>query len=281
MTNKIYKRIYRVAFHPEVIKMIEGAKNGECVCWGYHDLIDHYHEDTRFQQIDLALKDSFDELCHYYGEYQRQVTKNMNKLAKKQGWTSHDLKRIEKELDKDSREMEEERQYKNQRIFEMLDTGQINDQAYFEMMRNVQKEMMDRYSKSEREAKQKLKKQGKLTYEQIRDKAVDIAHEICGDGPSGYQGLDSKGNAPIWKPVFDRGYWEFEHISKDIPDWISEREYSIAHEEVYEPEVKKLKTKKGTKVNWSSRNRGNKVVVSSKKFRKDTKEYPPHLDNGV
>ena len=67
------------------------------------------------------------------------------------------------------------------------------------------------------------------------------------------------------------GYWEFEHIFEDVPDWISEREYSIAHEELYEPEVQIfLKTKKGRRVNWASRNRG-KVVVSSKKFRKDTK----------
>ena len=25
------------------------------------------------------------------------------------------------------------------------------------------------------------------------------------------------------EPIFDRGYWEFEHISEDVPDWISER----------------------------------------------------------
>ena len=49
MTNKIYKRTYRVAFHPNVVKMIEGAKQGECVMWGYHDLIDHNHEDDEFK----------------------------------------------------------------------------------------------------------------------------------------------------------------------------------------------------------------------------------------
>ena len=55
MTKKIFKRTYRVAFHPNVVKMIEGAKNGEAVFWGYHDLIDHNHEDDKFQDLDVAF----------------------------------------------------------------------------------------------------------------------------------------------------------------------------------------------------------------------------------
>ena len=123
----------------------------------------------------------------------------------------------------------------------------------------------------------KLKKEGKLTYWQIQDAAWEKAYDELGSPPDGFEGLDVEANAPIWKPIFDRGYWEFEHISEDVPDWISEREYSIAHEELYEPEVQKLKTKTGRRVNWASRNRG-KVVVSSKKFRKDTKIYPENLN---
>ena len=38
---------------------------------------------------------------------------------------------------------------------------------------------------------------------------------------------------------------------------------------------------KPKKVNWASRNRGNKPVVSSTTFRKDMKVYPDNLDPGV
>ena len=281
MTNKIYKRTYRVAFHPNVVKMIEGAKEGVCVMWGYHDLIDHDHEDDVFQSKDVALQDTFQEMYDYSKKHDRELRKNMKELAKKQGWTTKDLKRIAAELDADARRREEERMLAGQRIQEMMDSGQLEDAMYFHLIADFQKQQYNEYSKNERKVKGRFKKEGRLTFEQIQQKSDYLACETCGDYPRGYQGLDNEGNAPVWKPIFDRGYWEFEHISEDVPDWISEREYSIAHEELYEPEVEKLKTKKGSKVNWASRNRGNKVVVSSKSFRKDTKVYPNHLNPGV
>ena len=39
--------------------MIEGAKNGVAVMWGYHDLIDHNHEDDRFMELDVAFTEIF------------------------------------------------------------------------------------------------------------------------------------------------------------------------------------------------------------------------------
>tara|TARA_E500000318_G_C3410900_1_gene153531 strand:+ start:114 stop:536 length:423 start_codon:yes stop_codon:yes gene_type:complete len=42
-----------------------------------------------------------------------------------------------------------------------------------------------------------------------------------------------------------------------------------------------LPSGKPKKVNWASRNRGNKPVISSTTFRKDMKVYPDNLDPGV
>ena len=51
MTNKIYKRTYRIAFHPNVVKMIDGAREGTYACWGFHDLLDHNHEDEEVMAV--------------------------------------------------------------------------------------------------------------------------------------------------------------------------------------------------------------------------------------
>ena len=70
MTKKIFKRTYRVAFHPNVVKMIEGAKNGRAVMWGYHDLIDHHHEDDRFMSLDVAFAELRKEAKEYRKKFQ-------------------------------------------------------------------------------------------------------------------------------------------------------------------------------------------------------------------
>ena len=62
MTNKIYKRTYRIAFHPNVVKMIDGAREGTYACWGFHDLLDHNHEDEEIMENDTALKSTFKKL---------------------------------------------------------------------------------------------------------------------------------------------------------------------------------------------------------------------------
>ena len=284
MTKKIFKRTYRVAFHPNVVKMIEGAKNGVAVMWGYHDLIDHNHEDDRFMTLDVAFTEIHKEAKKYKVKFNRIYNREVRSLVKKQGWTMYDVRKMEKR-DKEHAELKHQTRLGIEReVWAQYEKGIITENpigVLCEIFQGPEWRKKDDYEIEQLEFKKKLKKEGKLTYWQIQDAAYEKAYEELGDAPDGFHGLDVEGNAPIWKPIFDRGYWEFEHISEDVPDWISEREYSIAHEELYEPEVQKLKTKKGSRVNWASRNRGNKVVVSSKNFRKDTKVYPENLNPGV
>ena len=58
----------------------------------------------------------------------------------------------------------------------------------------------------------------------LEDQAADQAYEELGHPHEIMLERESG-----WQPIFDRGYWEVEYISADIPDWISEREYSISH----------------------------------------------------
>ena len=279
MTKKIFKRTYRVAFHPNVVKMIEGAKNGVAVMWGYHDLIDHNHEDDRFMTLDVAFTEIHKEAREYRKKFQSIYKREYKKFVKKQGWTMYDVRRMKKRDEEQSELKEQARKELTREIWKQHEDGIIDNplDVLCDIFKSPEWTKKSDYEKEQLEFKKKLKKEGKLTYLQMEDKAFVIAMEELGRPPDGFEGLDAEANAPIWKPVFDRGYWEFEHISEDVPDWISEREYSIAHEELYEPEVQKLKTKTGRRVNWASRNRG-KVVVSSKKFRKDTKIYPENLN---
>ena len=279
MTKKIFKRTYRVAFHPNVVKMIEGAKNGRTVMWGYHDLIDHHHEDDRFMTLDVAFTEIHKEAREYRKKFQSIYKREYKKFVKKQGWTMYDVRRMKKRDEEQSELKEQARKELTREIWKQHEDGIIDNplDVLCDIFKSPEWTKKSDYEKEQLEFKKKLKKEGKLTYLQMEDKAFVIAMEELGRPPDGFEGLDAEANAPIWKPVFDRGYWEFEHISEDVPDWISEREYSIAHEELYEPEVQKLKTKTGRRVNWASRNRG-KVVVSSKKFRKDTKIYPENLN---
>ena len=284
MTKKIFKRTYRVAFHPNVVKMIEGAKNGVAVFWGYHDLIDHSHEDDKFQRLDVAFTEMNKKGQEYRKMYQKIYNREVRSLVKKQGWTMHDVRMMEKKDEEHYELKAQARKGIEEEVWRQYEDGIIKDNPIMvlaSIFQSPEWSKKDDYEKEQLEFKKKLKKEGKLTYWQIQDVAHEKAYDELGDAPDGMHGLDVEGNAPIWKPIFDRGYWEFEYISESVPDWISEREYSISHEELYEPEVQKLKTKKGSRVNWASRNRGNKVVVSSKNFRKDTKVYPENLNPGV
>ena len=284
MTKKIFKRTYRVAFHPNVVKMIEGAKNGVAVMWGYHDLIDHNHEDDRFMTLDVAFTEIHKEAKKYKVKFNRIYNREVRSLVKKQGWTMYDVRKMEKRDREHSELKEQTRKGIEREVWAQYEKGIITENpigVLCEIFQGPEWRKKDDYEIEQLEFKKKLKKEGKLTYWQIQDAAYEKAHDELGYPPDGFNGLDVEGNAPIWKPIFDRGYWEFEYISENVPDWITEREYSIAHEELYEPEVQKLKTKKGSRVNWASRNRGNKVVVSSKNFRKDTKVYPENLNPGV
>ena len=279
MTKKIFKRTYRVAFHPNVVKMIEGAKNGRTVMWGYHDLIDHHHEDDRFMTLDVAFTEIHKEAREYRKKFQSIYKREYKKFVKKQGWTMYDVRRMKKRDEEQSELKEQARKELTREIWKQHEDGIIDNplDVLCDIFKSPEWTKKSDYEKEQLEFKKKLKKEGKLTYWQMEEEAFGKALSEVGRPPDGFEGLDVEANAPLWKPIFDRGYWEFEHISEGVPDWISEREYSIAHEELYEPEVQKLKTKTGRRVNWASRNRG-KVVVSSKKFRKDTKIYPENLN---
>jgi hypothetical protein len=281
MTKKIFKRTYRVAFHPNVAKMIEGAKKGKTFIGGYHDLIYRSHEDNKFQDLDVAFTEIHKEAKKYKKNFNKIYNREVRYLVKKQGWTMYDVRKMEKR-DKEHYQLKHQTRKEIEReVWAQYEKGIITENpigVLFEIFQGPEWRKKDDYEIEQREFKKKLKKEGKLTHWQIKEAAHEKAYNELGHSPDDFNASDVEANAPIWKPIFDRGYWEFVHISEDVPDWISEREYSIAHEELYEPEVKILKTKTGKRVNWASRNRGSKVVVSSKKFRKDTKIYPENLN---
>ena len=226
MTKKIFKRTYRVAFHPNVVKMIEGAKNGRTVMWGYHDLIDHHHEDDRFMSLDVAFAELRKEAKEYRKKFQSIYKREYKKFVKKQGWTMYDVRRMKKRDEEQSELKEQARKELTREIWKQHEDGIIDNplDVLCDIFKSPEWTKKSDYEKEQLEFKKKLKKEGKLTYLQMEDKAFVIAMEELGRPPDGFEGLDAEANAPIWKPVFDRGYWEFEHISEDVPDWISERE---------------------------------------------------------
>ena len=85
------------------------------------------------------------------------------------------------------------------------------------------------------------------------------------------------------QPLLNRSYWIHTYISYLPPIYLKDRVYSIVSEEPVEQseqQVQKLPTEYHDPVQWKSRNRGGKVVLSGKGF--DTvasKYYPRNLPN--
>tara|TARA_B100000287_G_C20427516_1_gene700089 strand:- start:37 stop:843 length:807 start_codon:yes stop_codon:yes gene_type:complete len=268
MTNQIFKRTYRIAFHPNVVKMIDGAREGTYAYWGFHDLLDHTHEDEDIMVKDTALISTFKKIDNYKVKLRKRIESIFNKSCREQGW---DKRTVQKMIQEENQETEM-RDIKRQEYMSLLNEGVIDGEQYIQFQRKIH----DEWSAFRKRNKKELKAKGMKPLYLLEHHAEDQAYEELG-----YPEEHLLERESVWQPVFDRGYWEVEYISADIPDWILEREYSISHEEPYNPEVEKLETKKGHKVNWKSRNRGGSVRVSSKKFRQDTKEYPTNLDCGV
>ena len=268
MTNQIYKRTYRIAFHPNVVKMIDGAREGTYAYWGFHDLLDNDHEDEDIMVKDTALISTFKKIDNYKIKLRKRIESIFNKSCREQGW---DKRTVQKMIHEENQETEM-RDIKREEYKTLLNEGVIDMEQYIKFQDKIHSEWNAFRKRNKKELKAKGMKPLYLLEHHAEDQAYEELghpHEIMLERESG------------WQPIFDRGYWEVEHISADIPDWILEREYSISHEEPYNPEVEKLETKKGNRVNWKSRNRGGGVRVSSKKFRQDIKEYPTNLDCGV
>lgn len=247
------KRTYRVEFSPYTRMCIEGAMKDVYACYGWHDLLDHSHPDDQFMALDPASRGYIEAVKVYEKKYNGMVSRTKTKLFKERDLSGKDLER----------EMERLEKVRNEE----------NDRAH--------------RAKTKAEAKRIRKEKGGFIdiQNQLRDlrhlkwqiegEACDIADQKMGDPPS---------KETYWKPIFDRMYWQFDYVSFTIPSWIEERDYCIVNEEKINPEqmVTKLERvePKGSGVNWKSRNRGGKVVVSSKGFEKTaTKIYPSHLKN--
>ena len=127
MTKKIFKRTYRVAFHPNVVKMIEGAKNGRAVMWGYHDLIDHHHEDDRFMTLDVAFTEIHKEAREYRKKFQSIYKREYKKFVKKQGWTMYDVRRMKKRDEEQSELKEQARKELTREIWKQHEDGIIDN----------------------------------------------------------------------------------------------------------------------------------------------------------
>ena len=205
MTKKIFKRTYRVAFHPNVEKMIEGAKNGRTVMWGYHDLIDHHHEDDRFMSLDVAFAELRKEAKEYRKKFQSIYKREYKKFVKKQGWTMYDIRRMKKRDEEQSELKEQARKELTREIWKQHEDGVIDNplDVLCDIFKSPEWTKKSDYEKEQLEFKKKLKKEGKLTYLQMEDKAFEKAYGELGRPPEGFEGLDAEANAPIWKPIFD------------------------------------------------------------------------------
>lgn len=253
MTHSTIKRTYRVEFSSYTRMCIEGAAKGVYACYGWHDLLDHSHPDDKFMALDPASRGYIEALKVYERKYDGLVSRTKTKLFKEKNINGTELKNKINHLEK---LFDEQRDRANR----------AKTKAEGKRIRKEKGGML--------EIKEEL---GNLrdVYRSIEEEAYDITHQKMGDRPSA---------ETYWKPIFDRMYWQFDHVSFTIPSWIKERDYCIVNEQEINQEqmVTKLDRvePKGSGVNWKSRNRGGKTVVSSRGFDKTaTKIYPSHLTN--
>lgn len=247
------KRTYRVEFSSYTRMCIEGASQGVYACYGWHDLLDHSHPDDQFMALDPASRGYIEAVKVYEKKYDGLVSRTKTKLFKEKNINGTELRHKISYLEN---RYEDEKARANcaltkaeaKRIRKEKD-GMLETQAKLKELRDV--------------------------YRSIEDEAYEITHQKMGDRPSA---------ETYWKPIFDRMYWQFDYVSFNIPSWIKERDYCVVNEKeiTQEQMVTKLERvePKGSGVNWKSRNRGGKTVVSSRGFDKTaTKVYPTHLKN--
>ena len=249
------KRTYRVEFSPQVKMCIEGAIKGVYACYGWHDLLDHRHEDYRFMLLDSSSNGYIEALKLYNKRYEYQVKTTKTKLYKDRNINGTELKN---EIYRLERKREDEKNRANRAL----------TKAEAKRIRKEKGGLL--------EVEQELKNLNNI-YRAVESDVYEIVHQKMGNGPD---------RDLYWKPIFDRMYWQFDYISFQIPCWIKERDYCIVNEETTIPEqmITKLERvePKGSGVNWKSRNRGGKAVVSSRGFDNTaTKIYPRNLPNEV
>jgi len=253
MSHTGIKRTYRVEFSSYTRMCIEGASQGKYACYGWHDLLDHSHPDDQFMALDPASRGYIEAVKVYHKKYDRLFSRTKTKLFKEKNTSATEFKNKIKTLEK---LFQEEKDRANR----------AKTKAEGKRIRKQKGGML--------EIQDKLHELRDV-YNSIEDEAYKITNQKLGDGPS---------RETYWKPIFDRMYWQFDYVSFDIPSWIKERDYCIVKQEevIQEQMVTKLKRvePKGSGVNWKSRNRGGKAVVSSRGFDKtSTKVYPAHLKN--
>lgn len=246
------KRTYRVDFDPYVLMCIQGAKEGVYACYGWHDLLDHSHNDIQFMMLDPASRGYIEAVKIYEKKYDAMVSRTKTKLFKEASINGKDLSKQIYTLEK-LRDAQRDRANKASTKAEAKrirkePNGLVEIQENLSKLRNIQTD--------------------------IENQAYKITHQKMGNRPE---------PESYWQPIFDRMCWQFDYISFNVPTWIEERSYTIVKQEVHEVEhITKLERiePKGSGINWKSRNRGGKVVVSSKGFEKvASKIYPTHLKN--
>jgi hypothetical protein len=253
MTHTTIKRTYRVEFSSYTRMCIEGASQGVYAYYGWHDLLDHSHPDDQFMALDPASRGYIEAVKDYKKKYNGLLSRTKTKLFKEKNTSAIEFKNKIKTLEKIFHE-EKDR------------AARAKTKAEGTRIRKQKGGML--------EIQDKLREL-RAVYDSIEDEAYEITNQKLGDGPS---------RETYWKPIFDRMYWQFDHVSPSIPSWIEERDYCVVNQEeiIQEQRVTKLERvePKGSGVNWKSRNRGGKVTVSSRGFDKTaTKVYPKHLKN--
>lgn len=247
------KRTYRVEFSPYVKMCIEGAIKGMHP-YGWNDLLSA-HEDYQFMMLDPASNGYIQAYRLHEKQYAQLFKRTQTKLYKEQNISGT-------ELNKQISHLEKRREDEKNRANRALTKTEAK------RIRKEKGGLLD--------VEQELNDLNKLQ-RSIQSNSMKIACQTLGDGPD---------PELYWKPIFDRMYWQFDYVSIEVPDWIKTRDYCILNETQIIPEqmITKLERveSKGSGVNWKSRNRGGKAVVSSRGFEKTaTKIYPHNLPNGI
>ena len=253
MKQQPIKRKYQVEFNDYVKMCVEGAKKDVYACYGWHDLIDHTHGDEVFEKLDPSSNSYLEAVKVYRKKFDSFLKRTEKKLYEQKG---EKLQEYKKQL----KYLEDFCESQRKRIESAI------TKAEAKRIRKEKGGLLD----SQEELKQLRK-----VMREIEDEAYEIVCTKMGDEP------DYK---IYWQPILDRGCWQFEYVSFNIPAWIQDREYRILNETPVDVEKNIIKLEriepKGSGINWKSRNRGG--GVRHKNFEKaDTKIYPNHLNSGI
>ena len=255
--SQLIKRTYHVDISSDVLELIQEIEQPFLSSEGAYYRLQKYlleldHPDARFFSNDPTINEYEQLVKDTAKAYDRYVKRELNKAYKQRNLKRAELKR---ELDLTTKQW---------KLF--LDTAN---------KANLTKKKRWELKCQPGGAEDMRKKKN-----QINNLIDEIEQPI-------YEHAEQRFVDPdVWehlKPLFARSYWIHTYVSYLPPIYLKDRTYSIVSEEPVEQseqQVQKLPTEYHDPVQWKSRNRGGKVILSSKGFDKvASKHYPPNLPN--